>query len=406
MPRRLLLADCDAFFVQVARLADPDGAGRAPLLLVGGRPERRGVVTSASYEARPYGVRSGMPSARALRLCPGATLVPVPRAECVRRSRMVRDVLERHAPVVEPASIDEFYLDLSGTERLYRDEPLEATCHAIREAVLAETEISISIGAATNRLVAKLAVRLAKPAGVHVVPPGGEADFMRGLELRDIPGVGPRTAERLARFGMRAVVDALPHDEDTLVRWLGAREGRWLFRRVRGIDGTPVRPRERARSISSEETFARDIEDDDALHRALLSLAAHAAARMRDEGLSARTVTVKLRDHDFRTRLASRTLAGPVRSDRAIHDAARALLDRLRAARRTGARLLGVALSHLEGEADGGGAQLPLFDGHAPAAESERDRSLTRAVNAVRERFGDGAVVRGGTLEPRRDADG
>ncbi|MGH7443730.1 MAG: DNA polymerase Y family protein, partial [Longimicrobiales bacterium] len=156
-PRRILLVDCDQFFVQCARLADPDGAGRESLLLVGGTSAQRGVVTSASYETRRFGVRSGMPTARALKLCPQATVVPVPRALCGEKSRAVRTVLERFAPLVEPASIDEAYMDLAGTERLYHDEPLANTARRIQAAVLHESEIVVSIGGGTSKLIAKLA---------------------------------------------------------------------------------------------------------------------------------------------------------------------------------------------------------------------------------------------------------
>ncbi len=156
-PRRILLVDCDAFFVQVARLQDPEGAGRTPLLLVGGSAEGRGVVTSASYACRPFGVRSGMPMGEALRLCPEARVVPVPRRACVERSRAVLGTLRELAPVVQAASIDEFYLDLTGMERLLRDEPLEASGERIRTRVRERTGISVSVGGGTNRLVAKLA---------------------------------------------------------------------------------------------------------------------------------------------------------------------------------------------------------------------------------------------------------
>src|SRR5690606_4682649 len=203
LPRRILLVDADAFFVAVARLADPEGAGRARLLIVGGSPEGRGVVTSASYEARQYGVRSAMPMARALRLCPKAMRVRVPFDMCRRKSREIRAVLERFAPVVTSASIDEWYMDMGGTEALYDGEPLRDTAHRIRSAVLEETDLSVSIGGGTSRLVAKLAVERAKPKpgtgadGVHVVAPGDEAAFLRTFMLADIPGVGPRLQQRL-----------------------------------------------------------------------------------------------------------------------------------------------------------------------------------------------------------------
>src|ERR671914_2353791 len=167
--RRILLVDCDQFFVQCARIADPDGAGQEELLLVGGSASGRGVVTSASYATRAFGVRSGMPTAQALRLCPGARVVPVPRRVCSEKSDDVHAVLESFTPLVERASIDEAYLDLTGTEALYHNEPLIETAQRVKEAVARDAGIVVSVGGGTNRLVAKLAVRFAKPAGVHIV---------------------------------------------------------------------------------------------------------------------------------------------------------------------------------------------------------------------------------------------
>ncbi len=399
-PRRILLADADAFYVAVARMVDPEGAGRAPLLIVGGSRESRGVVCSASYETRRFGVRSAMPIAQALRLCPKAMCVPVPRAACAERSRDIRRVLQRFTPVVEGASIDEWYLDLAGTERLFGGESLAATAERIRRAVLAATGLTVSIGGGTNKLVAKLAVEVAKPrvgtdaTGVHIVPPGEESAFVARFALADIPLVGPKLQARLARAGLRTVRDALAHDVGDLRRWLGEREARWLWERVRGIDSAPVSPRDMPKSLSREETFPADIRDDASLERELLALVVRAAADLRDEGLTARTIRVKLRDADFTTRAASRTLPEPVVADRVIHAVARDLLRALRAKRRTPARLLGVALSSL---ADGDAAQLALFDATTPALETPRDRAVTRAIDELRARFGDD-VVRPGAL--------
>ena len=399
--RRILLADADAFYVAVARLVDPDGAGKARLLIVGGAPDRRGVVTSASYEARAYGVHSAMPMARAVRLCPGATVVPVPWEACADKGREIAAVLRRFTPAVEQASSDEFYLDLSGTERLYHDEPLAATARRIRDAVLAETTLSLSIGGATSKLVAKLAAGVAKPipgspsAGVHVVPPGAEADFMLRFALADLPFVGPKFQERLARLGLRSVRDVVRHEPETLVRWLGEREGTWLYERVRGRDEAPVEPDREAKSVSRDETFPTDVGDDDALAARLLALADRASADLRDGGLVARTVTVKLRDADFTTRQASRTLPDPVGSDRAVYAVARQLLARLRAARRVPARLLGVALSQL-GPADAED-QLSLLEREAGGIETERDRTISRVIDEVRGKFGPDALGRAGT---------
>jgi DNA polymerase-4 len=398
--QRILLADADAFYVAVARLADPDGAGKARLLIVGGSAAQRGVVTSASYEARAYGVHSAMPMARAMRLCPGATVVPVPWEACTRKSREIGAVLRRFTPVVEQASSDEFYLDLSGTEQLYGGESLAATARRIRDAVLVETSLSLSIGAGTSKLVAKLAAGLAKPRpgtaadGVHVVDPGAESDFMLQFALADIPFIGPKAQERLARFGLRTVRDVVRHDRETLVGWLGEREGAWLHERARGIDRAPVEANREAKSVSRDETFATDLDDDGALAAKLLALADRASADVRESGLIARTVTVKLRDADFTTRQASRTLADAVQSDRAVYAVARELLTRLRAARRVPARLLGIALSQLVRA--GGEDQLSLLESAGDTLETDRDRVISRVIDEVREKFGPDALGRGG----------
>ena len=398
--RRILLADADAFYVAVARLADPEGAGKARLLIVGGSPEQRGVVTSASYEARAYGVHSAMPMARAVRLCPGATVVPVPWETCGRKSREIGAVLRRFTPVVEQASSDEFYLDLSGTEQLYGGEPLAATARRMRDAVIAETSLSLSIGGGTSKFVAKLAAGLAKPRpggtadGVHVVAPGAEADFMLQFTLADIPLIGPKFQERLARFGLRTVRDVVRRDRETLVGWLGEREGGWLHERARGIERAPVETNREAKSVSRDETFATDLDDDAALAARLLTLVDRASADIREAGVVARTVTVKLRDADFTTRQASRTLGDPVQSDRAVYAVARELLTRLRAARRVPARLLGVALSQLVRA--GSESQLSLLESAGTTVETERDRVISRLIDEVREKFGPDALGRGG----------
>ncbi len=396
--RRILLADADAFFVAVARMVDPEGAGRAPLLIVGGTRESRGVVCSASYEARKYGVRSAMPISRALRLCPQAMCVPVPRRVCGEKSREIRAVLERYAPVVQSASVDEWYMDLGGTEGIYEHEPLAVTAKRIREQVEARTKLSVSIGGGTTKLVAKLAVERAKPkpgtnaTGVHIVAAGEEGRFLETFDLAEIPLIGPRFQERLSKLGMRTVPDVLQYDLQTLKQWLSAREAEWLFDRVRGIDHSELEPHGDAKSISRDETFAADIDTDDELARELLALVTRAAADLRGDGLTARTVTVRIRDHDFKTRQASRTLDAAVISDRVILEVAHLLLAKLRKARRVPARLIGVALSSLA--ADSTADQLTLFERRDNAlAETDRDRLLARTVDRVRARFGDKGIL-------------
>ena len=396
--RRILLADADAFFVAVARMVDPEGAGRAPLLIVGGTRESRGVVCSASYEARKFGVRSAMPISRALRLCPQAMCVPVPRRVCGEKSREIRAVLERYAPVVQSASVDEWYMDLGGTEGIYENESLAVTAKRIRDRVVAETKLSVSIGGGTTKLVAKLAVERAKPkpgtnaTGVHIVAAGQEGRFLETFDLAEIPLIGPRFQERLAKLGMRTVPDVLQYDVQTLKQWLSAREAEWLFDRVRGIDHSELEAHGDAKSISRDETFASDIDTDDELARELLALVTRAAADLRGDGMTARTVTVRIRDHDFKTRQASRTLDRPVISDRVILEVSHLLLAKLRKARRVPARLIGVALSSLA--VDATADQLTLFERRDDAlAETDRDRVLARTVDRVRARFGDKGIL-------------
>lgn len=402
--RRIFLADADAFYVAVARMVDPDGAGKAPLLIVGGSRESRGVVCSASYETRKFGVRSAMPISRALRLCPDALCVPVPRKACSAKSHEIRTVLERFAPLVEGASIDEWYLDLAGTEGVYHNEPLETTAHRIRDAVKHETSLSISIGGGTNKLVAKMAVERAKPkpgsgaTGVHIVEPGKEAEFLETFALAEIPLIGPKFQQRLAALGMTTVPDVLQYDIATLTSWFGKREGEWLWERVRGMNDSEVDSGGEAKSISRDETFAKDINDDRELERELVALVTRAAFDLRSDGLAARTITVRIRDMDFRTRSARRTLAQPVVSDRVLLKVSRELLAKLRDARRVPARLLGVAVSSLaqDPEAD----QLALFAAKSdPNAETHRDRVLAKAVDRVRARFGPRSMIPGTLTE-------
>jgi DNA polymerase-4 len=403
LPRRILLADADAFFVAVARLVDPEGAGREPLLIVGGTRESRGVVCSASYETRKYGVRSAMPISRALRLCPQAVCVPVPRKACSQKHKEIRAVLERHAPAVEGASIDEWYLDLEGTEALYHDEPLAETAARIRRDVIRETGLSVSFGGGTSKLIAKLAVEHAKHGpdgygpGVHVVAAGAEQKFMRGIKLAEIPLIGPRFQERLARLGMRTVPDVLQYDRRTLAQWLSEREAAWLWDRIHGVDSAHVESHLEAKSISRDETFPMDINDDAELRKELLALLTRAAADLRADGLAARTIRVKIRDHDFRTRQASRTLDRPVIADRVLLSVAHGLLQRLRTARRVPARLLGVALSSLG--TDSTADQLTLFEARdGRFIETEIDRSVARVVDRVRAKFGDKGILPGGLV--------
>ena len=410
LPRRILLVDADAFFVAVARQEDPEGAGRATLLIVGGRPGSRGVVCSASYECRAFGVRSAMSIARALKLCPQAMCVPVPRGVCGRKSREIQAVLSQFAPIVQASSIDEWYLDLGGTEALY-NEPLDVTAHRIRTEVFDATGLNVSIGGGTSRVVAKMAVERGKPKpgsganGVCCVDPGLEQQFLGTFRLGDLPMVGPRFAQRLESMGMLFIRDAQVKSEAELTQRLGERAGHWLFERIRGRDGSAVTARDRQKQMSREETFGRDLHDEPTLERELLRLAVRVSNDIRKQGLAARTITVKLRDADFRTRSARRTLSRPIESEKAVSRVARRLMERLRAKRRVGVRLLGISLSHFD-EDDEGPVQLTFLPPppvcNDDPVEGDRDRALTRALDRIRGRYGSESILPARLLE-RRD---
>jgi DNA polymerase-4 len=335
-----------------------------------------------------------MPIATALRLCPDAMCVPVPGKACSEKSHEIREVLQRFSPIVSGASIDEWYLDMGGTEGVYHHEPLRMTAHRIRDAVREATTLSISIGGGTNKLVAKLAVERAKPKpgtgadGVHIVEPGTEEEFLRTFTLAEIPMVGPKFQERLAKLGMTTVPDVLRHDLPTLHQWFSEREAEWLWDRVHGRSDSEVESEGGdQKSMSRDETFPEDLHDDADLDHELVALVTRVAFDLRSDGLAARTITVKIRDRDFRTRSAQRTLMEPVVADRVILRVARELLTKLRAARRVPARLLGVALSSLthDPKAD----QLKLLKARGEASgETERDRVVARTIDRVRDRFG------------------
>ncbi len=393
MPRRILLADADAFYVSVARLVDPEGAGREPLLIVGGSPEGRGVVTSASYEARAFGVHSAMPMARAIRLCPGAMVVPVSWEACGRLSAGIRETLGTFAPVVEQASQDEFYLDLSGTERLYKDEPLadhgaaDARGGARRdEAQRLDRRRHHEAGGQARRHLRQAGRRVDRGAGrrggVHAPVRAGRPALRRatipGAARALQPQVGERRVRRRGREPARLVRRAR--------RPMAVGQHPRVSHGVVEGGGDP-------KSISRDETFPVDIDDDGVLNGELIRLVDRGASDLREDELMARTVSVRLRDHDFTDRQASRTVDEPIISDRAVLRVARELLAKLRKARPVPARLLGVALSNLVRTE--GTKQLSLLADHEPKAETEKDRAVARVVDELRRKLGDDAVALG-----------
>lgn len=340
-PRAIVHLDLDAFYAAVEVLEDPELADKP--LIVGGRPEERGVVATASYEARAFGVRSAMPTARALALCPQAIVLPARHQLYWEYSRRVMGILRQATPLVEQVSVDEAYLDL--TEGVVAWEEAVEVARRIQAQVREEAKLSASLGVATNKLVAKVASDQDKPGGLTVVRPGEEATFLAPLPVRALWGVGPVTAAKLAEMDVTTVGELARLTEERLVERFG-RNGASMARQARGIDERPVITEHEAKSISQETTFSRDLADAEALRRELWRLSQGVARRLQRAGLAAGTVALKLRYADFTTLTRQTTLAVPTDDARAIYRTALALLRRAWQRGRP-VRLLGVAGRHL-----------------------------------------------------------
>lgn len=387
-PRTVLHVDLDAFFVSCELLRRPQLRGR-PVAVAGGeeshpgghRNPGRAVVSAASYEARPFGVRSALPLARALRLCPELEVLPVDIAYYAEVSKSVFAVFREYTPMVEPGSLDEAYLDVTGSQLIHGDGVTIA--RRIQGRLLAELGLPASVGVATNKTVAKVGSDLRKPRGLVVVEPGTEGPFLADLPLDRLPGAGPKTVERLRLIGVRRIGELASLDPGRAGGILG-QAGRALRERAAGRDPGSVEAPDRAKSVSREQTFERDLvhrEDAEARVR-LLSFAV--ARRLRAAGLEARAVTIKIRHADFVTTTRQLTLPSPSATDLEISAAASQLLARAWDATRP-VRLLGISAERL---APGG--QSELFSGPA-----DRHLELDRALDRLRERFGSHTIERG-----------
>jgi DNA polymerase-4 len=377
-PRTILHVDLDAFFASVEQRDRPELRGKPVAVGLGGSNDR-GVVSAASYEARKFGVHSAMPIVTARRLCPTCIFVPVDGAKYQRVSREVMAILRRFTPLVEPISIDEAFLDVTASRALFGDG--EAVAGLIKRAVKAETQLTISVGVAATKLVAKIASDLRKPDGLVVVPPGTEAAFLAPLAISRLWGVGPSTAAALRDFNVATIGDLQVLDRSALVRRFG-KHGASLVDRAHGIDPAPVDDPDAAKSVSHEHTFDEDTADPEVLERTLLAMAEGVSGRLRHSGIKARTVTVKIRDSGFNTVTRQRGLPEPTDMTEPIWRTAVELArPELRGKR---IRLLGVATSGF-GERE----QLGLF-----GADDDRRRRAVEAADVLRERYGTRAVTR------------
>jgi DNA polymerase-4 len=386
MPPRFLHVDLDAFFVEVCRQRHPE-LRDIELLVVGGRRDQRGVVQSASYGARRYGVHSGMPIAQAVRLCPAATFFQGSFTHYGEASRAVRSVLENFSPVVAMASLDEAYLDFTGTELLH-PVSLLPVAGQIRDQVKREAGLDCSIGIGPNRMIAKLASDAAKPRGLMEVRPGWEEGFVAGLELRALPGIGPKTGAALARLGLTEVWQIQERSLPDLEHLLGD-EAKGLKHRAHGHGGITLSARRLPKSVSRETTMANDVTDRERLDRVITLFSARVAAQLRDEGLAARTVQLKVRHGDFHTVTRRKTLDEPTDLDAEIYAAAKELFgpayEEVRK-RNQGVRLIGVGVSNIVPA-----EPADLFE----PERRTRLREITSAVDKVREKYGFDALKAG-----------
>jgi len=373
----ILHADMDAFYASVEQRDDPTLRGRP--VAVGGA-SARGVVAAASYEARRFGVRSAMPMVRARRMCPDLVVV-AGRFDVYRDvSRAVMAVFRDFTPLVEPLSLDEAFLDVSGAVGLFGS-PIEIA-QQVRTRVREEVDLAVSIGVAPNKFLAKLCSGKAKPDGVLHLAPDQVTAFLRPLPVSDLWGAGPRTVERLDDFGLHTVADIADSDVGLLMRLLGKDRGRQLHQLAHGRDLRQVVAHEGAKSVSAETTFEVDVDDPEELQRVILRLATKVAARLRRAELSGRTVTLKVRFANFKTITRSQTVDIPTNATREIVAIAVDLLDRLRL-ERVRVRLVGVGVGNL---ADGDAAHQLVLD------LDERWKHVDAVSDAVRDRF-DGSDV-------------
>lgn len=381
----ILHVDMDAFFAEVELLSRPGLRGRP--VIVGS--DGRGVVLSATYEARASGVHAAMPLRRAMALCPSAVVIPPTHERYGQVAQKVMAILTSVTPIVERVSIDEAFLDVSGAGRRLGGPVRIAT--EIRRRVREEVGLPASVGVASTKLVAKLASSHAKPDGLLLVPPTAAVAFLHSLPVGSLWGVGEQTAERLADQGIRTVEDLARTPLERLERLLGVTAGRRLLHLAWGRDPRAVEPTREEKSLGTERTFAVDVDDREHVEAVLLDQCVRVAARLRAAGLVARTVSIKIRMADFSTLTRTQTLEGPTDLARALHAAARRLLAGV-AIHRDGVRLVGI---RVEGLAAASTAVLqPSFDD----LDGPNWRGAESATDRIRERYGHGAVTVGSLI--------
>ncbi len=386
--RHIIHADMDGFFAAVEQLDKPEL--RCKPVLVGGDPKGRGVVSTASYEARRFGCHSAMPMASAIRLCPQAVIVRPRMARYSEMSKQVFDVFEQFTPLVESLSIDEAFLDLTGSIRLLG--PPDAIAVKLKQEVRERTGLTVSVGVASNKFLAKLASDQKKPDGLVIVSQDEIRDFLNPLPISRMWGIGKATLPRLERIAIHTFGDAVGLSKTEWQNLFG-QNGERFWHLVRGSDDRPVVPDRAAKSISHEVTFPVDIADHDHLRAVILDQTDHVAHRLRRHGLTARTVTLKIRSDDFTTITRRATAQDPTDETDVLWQLASTLFAAWERQNPPPVRLIGVGLSQFSSCED---RPLGLFD--KPNHDSQ---ALDQAVDTICDRFGDQAIRRGGQIRDR-----
>ena len=383
MERIIIHVDLDAFFVSVEQALDPSLQGKP--VIVGGQPDRRGVVAAASYEARAYGIHSAMPLAQAHRLCPHAVFLHGNFARYREVSGRFMAVLGDFTPDLEPAGMDEAYLDITGCDMFGPPRKLAET---LKERVKKECRVVASVGIASSKIVAKIASDYGKPDGLVEVPRGKEKEFLSPLDIARMPGVGKRTEQKLRSIGITTIGKLADMPPETAKNYLG-KYGLVLHQHACGIDSSKVEAPGEAKSISREMTFSQDIRENSRLKAVLGYLRERVGAELRRQNKQARTVSLKIRFDDFETLNRSRSTGQSFNTDKVIFEISAALLERVLAGNNRPVRLLGVEVSSLSFE----GRQLTFFD----AGQAQQEK-LDKAIDRIRKKYGFRSVQKGRTL--------
>ncbi len=389
--RKILHLDLDAFFCSVEELHDPTLIGKA--FAVGGNPQGRGVIVSASYAARKFGIHAAMPSARALKLCLNLIFVRSRHSVYATYSNKVMDILRDISPLVQQISVDEAFLDVTDIQKA-----IESICHDLQNRINRETKLPISIGAGTSKMIAKIANNIGKsqvktgksPRSINIVQAGDEAAFLAPLDIQEMWGIGPKSAERLRSRGFKTIGDLANADISELAEYFG-KNAELMKNRALGIDHSPVHTLREAKSISNEITFDEDSNDIDFLKNIIMQLSDKVAWRLRKENFAGKVISIKIRYSDFSTFTRQKALANPTNVGDEIFETSYALfLENVNHNRAI--RLIGVGVSHLEEPF----TQLELFGDNV-----QKKQDLVQAVDSLRDKFGKDVIIRANQLKKK-----